>query len=257
MDKPLKAKLNKIPFAICDYDLVVRLLLEDSCSKTTSLTTPLAVHGFSLALRDIHFRKTLQQFDYILPDGQPLRHSLNLLYNLNLKDRVYGPFLMQALCKSFSENNLRVYLYGSYKSVVESLKLELIKQYPNLQIVGAEPSTFKDISENELQELSLRIKESKADLVFIGIGCPRQEQLSLRLKTFVNCPLVCVGAAFDFLSLNKKMAPSWMQKNSLEWLFRVTHEPKRLWKRYLFGNSIFIVWLALAWLRKIIFKNPV
>jgi len=121
----------------------------------------------------------------------------------------------------------------------------LITRFPNLKIVGYEPSVFRQLTKEEDEDLVKRVNKSGAGIIFIGLGCPLQEKFAFEHKNKINAVQICNGAAFDFLSGEKKMAPKWMQRCSLEWFFRLLNEPKRLYKRYLITNTIFLLYLFL------------
>jgi len=201
--------------------------------------TFLAVHGLVTAAMEAKFRSQLNAFEAVAPDGQPVRWAMNLFDRTGLRDRVYGPETMQRACETAASEGIGVYLYGSTQAVIDALKANLVQQFPRLRIVGAEPSVFRPLTPAEDRELVARINDSGAGMLFVGLGCPRQEAFAFEHQKTIKAVQLCVGAAFDFHAGNKAMAPSWMQKRGLEWLFRLTQEPSRLWKRYLVTNSTF------------------
>lgn len=216
-------------------------IVEMSKKKQAAQITPLAVHGLMIAVQNPNFLKILNNFTLVLPDGQPIRYCLNIFHNLNLKNRVYGPDLMLGLCKELALNEIPLYLYGSTETVVNHLVNNLHNQFPNLHISGFQASKFRELSDDELESLAQQISKTNAQVIFIGLGCPLQEKFAYRLGRYFPGVIVVVGAAFDFLSGNKPMAPRWMQSFSLEWLFRLILEPRRLWYRYLYFNTQFVL----------------
>ena len=160
-----------------------------------------------------------EDFHVVTPDGQPVRHALNLLYSAGLRDRVYGPELTVRLCKRAAECAVPVYLYGSTLQTVSKLRDRLIERFPALKIIGAEPSVFRPLSAHEDHLLIERINGSDAGIVFIGLGCPRQGCSPTNTIQHYDLVQVCVGAAFDFIAGTKRIAP-WMQDHALEWLYR-------------------------------------
>ena len=234
--------LWNVRIAATDYDGAVNAVFRSVEERTPVTASALAVHGLTESVLDPEFAQTLAGFDLLVPDGQPLRHSLNWIWNAGLKDRVYGPEWMLRLCARAQKENCPVFLYGSTREVVQKLKENLLHRYPDLKVVGSEPSQFRDLSEKEIQRLAQQIEAAQTDLVFLGLGCPRQEKFAARLRPYTRAALICTGAAFDFISGTKRMAPRWMQTYSLEWLFRLASEPARLWRRYLWRNSYFL-WL--------------
>jgi exopolysaccharide biosynthesis WecB/TagA/CpsF family protein len=146
---------------------------------------------------------------------------------------------MTQICANAADHGLPVYLYGSQSDVLERLVDKLRRTFPALKIAGAEPSKFRGLTKNEVVELNSRLIRSGAKIVFVGLGCPRQEVFVYEHCEALSCPVIAVGAAFDFVSGSKAQAPSWMRLYGLEWLFRLFKEPARLWRRYIFLNPLF------------------
>lgn len=198
-------------------------------------------------------RGRLNSLEYIVPDGQPVRWALNWIYRSKLADRVYGPFLTKALCARAEQDGLRVFFYGSDEATLAQLREKLFQLYPSLIIAGTRASRFRRANSAEWHSDVAAIRDANPDLVFCGLGCPRQEMWVYEMREYVSVPLVAVGAAFPFLAGRLQMAPAWMQRRGLEWLFRFSREPFRLWRRYLIFNPMF---LAGIFLQKIgIFKE--
>lgn len=226
------------------YEEATNLLIDLAKRDRRAVITALAVHGLTLAAEDHSFGIKINDFDLVVPDGQPIRWALNLLHKTRLADRVYGPELMLRLCRKATDHGVGIYLYGSYPQVVSDLSASLLHLFPALRICGKEPSVFRPLSPEEDKALIERINGSGANFLFVGLGCPLQEIFAYEHKLSINGIQVCVGAAFDFHAGNKPMAPPWMQRNGLEWLFRLSREPGRLWQRYLFTNTIFLMKFA-------------
>jgi N-acetylglucosaminyldiphosphoundecaprenol N-acetyl-beta-D-mannosaminyltransferase len=206
----------------------------------------LAVHGLMLAARNPQFRSVVNSFDLMCADGHPVRWLLNLKAKSRLTDRVCGTDLMELLCAECAAHDVGIYLYGGTQPVVTALARRLRERHPKLNIRGAEPSVFRDLTPQEDAALVERINSSGAGVVFLGLGCPLQEKFAQAHEDSIKPVQVCVGAAFEFLSGNKTRAPLWMQRYGLEWLHRVLHEPRRLGWRYLTSNALFC-WLTLRW----------
>jgi exopolysaccharide biosynthesis WecB/TagA/CpsF family protein len=179
-------------------------------------------------------------FELIGPDGQPVRWALNLLHKTGLRDRVYGPELMLRLTARAAEQGLPVYFHGSSPEVIDKLQANLSERFPTLRIAGAESPPFRELSPAEEDDMVRRINDSGAAIVFIGLGCPKQDRFAYQYRDRIRAVQVCVGAAFDFHAGTKRMAPPLMQRYGLEWLYRLASEPTRLWRRYLVTNSIFL-----------------
>src|SRR6185312_3750395 len=161
----------------------------------------------------------------------------------------YGPELMRRLCAAAAEQGVPIYLYGGTEEVVRRLSNRLLEWFPKLKIAGAESPPFRPLTPQEDAEAVRRINDSGARLLFLGIGSPKQEVFAFAHRDKIRAVQLCVGAAFDFHAGVKKMAPAWMQRRGLEWLFRLTQEPGRLWKRYLVANTTFLYLFAKAALR--------
>jgi N-acetylglucosaminyldiphosphoundecaprenol N-acetyl-beta-D-mannosaminyltransferase len=149
--------------------------------------------------------------------------------------------MMARLCARAAEEGIGVYLYGSTIETLDRLKARLEDQYPAIRIVGVESPPFRDLTAEENQAAVDRINASNAGFVFIGLGCPRQDLFAHHNRNSIKALQLCVGAAFDFHAGNKKIAPVWMQKSGLEWIYRLCQEPGRLWKRYLVTNTAFVL----------------
>ena len=174
-------------------------------------------------------------------DGKPLSVVGRKQYPQ--MDRVTGPDFMRRIFEESRCRKLRHYFYGNTAENLEKL-IETIKvEYPHLEIVGYEPSVFRDLSAEEEKELAERINASHADFVWVGLGAPRQEILCARMKGRTDAVMVGVGGAFNVLAHIVPEAPQWMQKAGLEWLYRLIQEPRRLFKRYLVTNTKFLYYL--------------
>lgn len=241
---PDRKSVIGVPVSVTDYAETVEVLLDAAVMRRPLCVTALAVHGVVEAVRDPEMRDAIAAFDIVTPDGQPVRMALNLLHRAQLQDRVYGPTLMLNLCEAAAARGVPIYLYGSTEETVTALGARLSERFAGLQVAATEPSLFRPIEPEESAALAARIEASGAGLVFIGLGCPRQEKFAHAHCDLIGVPQICVGAAFDFHAGTKKQAPAWMQRNSLEWLFRLVQEPRRLAGRYLYTNTEFVARLA-------------
>jgi N-acetylglucosaminyldiphosphoundecaprenol N-acetyl-beta-D-mannosaminyltransferase len=230
-----------------DYELVVKRVLECAKDGLSCPTTALAVHGLVTGALDAVHRTRLNQFTLAVPDGQPVRWALRLLYGLRLSDRVYGPKLSLLLCKEAAKVGVPVYFYGSRDVVIQGLRERLRELCPGLEIAGAEASAFRALTSEEQESLVSRIRASKAQILFVGLGCPRQEVFAYEMSERLKMPILAVGAAFDYFAGVLREPPELIQKAGLQWLYRMLQEPHRLWKRYLFTNTQFLVYLFLQW----------
>jgi exopolysaccharide biosynthesis WecB/TagA/CpsF family protein len=169
-----------------------------------------------------------------------VRWALNLLYGERLAERVYGPELTMRVLAGCAEEGLPIYLYGATQATLDRLVGALQSALPALKIAGTEPSKFRAAHPGEEAEIAVRIRESGARLVLVGLGCPRQEVFAYALRPLIDIPLLAVGAAFDYHAGLLRKPPPWMQRRGLEWLWRLTLEPRRLWRRYLILNPAYL-----------------
>lgn len=229
---------------VVDYEGAVAQIIAAARAKQPLGVSALAVHGVLTGALDPEHKYRLNRLHLITPDGQPVRWALKLLHGESLPDRVYGPNLTLRVCERAAELGLSIYLYGSRQVVLDAWIDNLRKQLPELKIAGMEPSKFRQVDDVEAREIDARIAASGADIVLVGLGCPRQEVFVYEHMDQVSRPMLAVGAAFDFHAGLLRQAPQWMQDRGLEWLFRLTMEPKRLWRRYLYLNPLYCFMLA-------------
>lgn len=227
-----------------DYAQAADTILAAAREKRPLAATALAVHGVMTGHDDPDQRARLNRLDLVTPDGQPVRWALNFLHHTHLVDRVYGPFLTLKLCEQAARENLGVFFYGSDEATLRLLVPALVQRCPGLRVAGVRPSRFRRATDEEWAADVAALRSSGADLFFCGLGCPRQEVWVGEMRAHLERPLLAVGAAFSFWSGRQKMAPAWMQRHGLEWLFRFAHEPRRLWKRYLLLNPRYLAAVA-------------
>jgi N-acetylglucosaminyldiphosphoundecaprenol N-acetyl-beta-D-mannosaminyltransferase len=232
-----------------DYDAALDFIFAAASERRSAAISALAVHGLMTGVLNGEQKFRLNHFDLLVADGQPVRWALNLLYNTQLSDRVYGPNLTRKICARAAAEGTPVYFYGSTPEVLEALRIELRKTYPKLKIAGMEPSKFRRLSADEKTALANRIQDSGACIAFIGLGCPRQEIFAFEFRDTLKMPILAVGAAFPFLAGKIAQAPVWMQNAGLEWLFRLVSEPRRLWRRYVYLNPAYVFLVSLQALR--------
>lgn len=201
-------------------------------------------HVAALARVDTEFRKAMQQFDLICPDGMPLIWALNakLPETEKLTDRVYGPTLMlETLKATADENAFKHFLLGGKQSTLDRLTENFRQQFPNLQIAGSHSPPFGEWPSHEFETICHKILKSGANLIWVGLGCPKQEQWIAKHKAQLPSGIYFgIGAAFAFHAGEVRQAPPLIQRFGLEWAYRVVMEPKRLFKRYFTYNSLFI-----------------
>jgi N-acetylglucosaminyldiphosphoundecaprenol N-acetyl-beta-D-mannosaminyltransferase len=228
-----------------DYEEALRVIFQAARENRGLAISALAVHGVMTGVLDREHKFRLNHFDLLVPDGQPVRWVLNWLYGAKLPDRVYGPNLTLKVCERAAAEGSSIYLYGGNSEILTALTQSLKQQFPGIKIAGAEPSKFRQLKPEEKIELTERIVSSGASITLVGLGCPRQETFAYEFREALSMPVLAVGAAFPFLAGLIPQAPLWMQKRGLEWLFRLSSEPRRLWRRYLYLNPSYVCLVAL------------
>jgi N-acetylglucosaminyldiphosphoundecaprenol N-acetyl-beta-D-mannosaminyltransferase len=197
------------------------------------------VHSVVTAAHDPQFRLVINEADLATPDGAPIAWSLRH-FGFREQQRINGPDLMWRYLRKAEQNGQSVYFYGSTEHVLRKLRESMAIHFPHLQIAGTYAPPFYAPTIQEDQDEVDAINHSGAHIVFVGLGCPKQEKWMAEHCGRINAVLVGVGAAFDYHSGMIKRAPSWFQDHGLEWLHRLYSEPRRLFKRYLVTNSLFI-----------------
>lgn len=236
---PRKYDVFGVGVSATTYEEAEELLIEAARRRQSVTVTHMAVHALITAVQDENYRQKIAAMDIVAPDGQPVRAALSRFHGVELPDRVYGPELMIRLCRRAALEGIGVYLYGSTPEVLANLRESLEARFTGLRIVGSESPPFRKLTPEEDEQVVQRINDSGAGLVFVGLGCPKQDHFAADHRDRIHAVQLCVGAAFDFHAGTKPMAPSWMQRSGLEWVFRLCQEPSRLWRRYLITNSLF------------------
>ena len=242
---PNRYDLMGVAVSATNYRETVDRLFEAAHKNIPAIASFHSAHAIVCASTDKELQQRVNSFEIVAPDGQPVRWALNVLYDTAMQERVYGPETMRCVCERAAIEQVPIYLYGgANQDVLDKLMSELSRRFPGIVIAGAEAPPFRPLTPEEDAAVVERINASGAKFVFIGLGSPKQEHFAYEHRARIDCVQLCVGAAFDFHARTKKMAPAWMQRNGLEWLFRACSEPRRLGKRYLTTNSIFAYRLA-------------
>jgi N-acetylglucosaminyldiphosphoundecaprenol N-acetyl-beta-D-mannosaminyltransferase len=210
-----------------------------------------AVHAVMVAQGDAEMRDALRGSTLTVPDGMPLVWAANALGE-DLGDRVYGPELMIRYCERSRDMGHRIFLYGGRdQGSLAQLTLNLRLRFPGIKIVGGYSPPFRPLTSDEETAVARQIDASRADVVWVGIGVPKQEKWMARMRDSIEAPVMCaVGAAFDFHAGRVSMAPTWMQDRGLEWTYRIAQEPRRLLPRYLIHNPRFVAKIAAQLVRE-------
>lgn len=198
------------------------------------------VHVVVTASRNAAYLQIINSADMATPDGAPVAWMLRR-QGFARQTRISGPDIMSALCARCAAQGVPVYFYGSTNATLAALEQRLRTRFPKLQIGGMESPPFRMLTAEEDQHATERINGSGAGIVFVGLGCPKQENWMAEHRGRVHAVMIGVGAAFDFHAGTVQRAPAWMREHGLEWLHRLLSEPRRLWKRYLVTNTLFML----------------
>jgi N-acetylglucosaminyldiphosphoundecaprenol N-acetyl-beta-D-mannosaminyltransferase len=238
-----------VPISVIDYDGTIAVMdgLIESGERGYVCAAP--VHALMVAQEDPEMRAALEGATLVVPDGMPIVWAANLLGE-RLKDRVYGPELMTRYSAHCAERGYRVWLYGGRdQGSLVQLTLTLRRRHPGIKLVGGFSPPFRPMTAEEEDELVQQVNSAKPDVLWVGIGVPKQEKWMARMRERLDVPVMCgVGAAFDFHAGRISMAPTWMQQRGLEWIYRIAQEPRRLLPRYLYTNPRFVVAFARQYL---------
>jgi len=200
-------------------------------------------HSIVTAREDPAFREALAQADMSTPDGWPVAWMLRRL-GATTQRRLSGPDLMLDYCASAAATGESIFLYGSTQTTLDALENRLKRHWPGLVIAGRYAPPFRPLTPQEDESAIAEINRSGAGTVWVSLGCPKQELWMASHRDRIHAVMIGVGAAFDFHAGTTKRAPQWMRDHALEWLHRLMSEPRRLWKRYLVTNTLFVVGAA-------------
>lgn len=240
-EKMNRVNIIGVPISAVNMESCIQNIFEDFDTIRGQYICVSNVHTTVMAHDDPHYFRVQAESFMSVPDGKPL--SVIGKKQCPEMNRVTGPDLMRRIFEESKERSLRHYFYGNTADNLERLISALHNNYPWLCIVGFEPSAFRDMSEQEESELVERINATKPDFIWVALGAPRQELFCHRMRGRANGLMIGVGGAFNVLAGIVPEAPRWIQDLSLEWLYRLIQEPKRLIKRYTVTNTKFIWYL--------------
>ena len=246
---PASVEVLGVPLALTDYERTIEWMDATIATGQRGYVCVAAVHTVMACQEDPELRAAVLGSDLTVPDGQPLVWAMNALGH-DLSSRVYGPDLMARYCERAALTGARMFLYGGRnQGALVQLALNLRTRYPGLNIVGGYAPPFRALTGEEEDFVLDEINRSQADVVWVGIGVPKQEKWMAAMRDRLRAPvLVGVGAAFDFHAGLVSQAPRWMQSMGLEWAYRLLQEPGRLWRRYLRYNPLFVAGFLRQWL---------
>ncbi|HEX6715207.1 MAG TPA: WecB/TagA/CpsF family glycosyltransferase [Thermoleophilaceae bacterium] len=234
-----------IPIAMTDYEQAMDVMDGMIARREPGYVCAVAVHAVMVAQRDSEMKRALLGSTLTVPDGMPLVWAANALGE-NLPQRVYGPELMQRYSRRCATQGHRVWLYGGRdQGHLVQLALQLRQRHEGIRIVGGYAPPFRPLTLDEEDALAAQVNEARPDVLWVGIGVPKQEKWMARMREKLDVPVMAaVGAAFDFHAGRISQAPAWMQDRGLEWTYRIAQEPRRLLPRYLYYNPRFLLSFA-------------
>ncbi len=233
------------------YEEFVTFILALGREKRSSYVCIANAHMLVEAHRSKSFQRIINDAEITTPDGMPLAKSFKFLYGIE-QHRVDGMGLLPLLIERSIKENLSVYFYGGAPELIGHAKVFLKENYPLLNIAGIYSPPFRYLTEAEKSAIVDNINQSGANIVFVALGCPKQEWWMAEMKGRIHSVMIGIGGALPVFVGLQKRAPMWMQRNSLEWLYRLLLEPRRLFKRYLVTN---IAFLRLLFYEKIKFNS--
>jgi len=251
---PTTARINVLGVGISaiSLDMAVAGVRRALEKKEKGYICVTGVHGVSEAQSDPELRQILNRAFLCTPDGMPLVW-MGWLHGQKHMTRVYGPDLMLAVMALSEQMGWRHFFYGGAAGTARKLREKLLERFPKLQVAGTYEPPFRPLNEQEQAALQEMIRQTRPDAIWVGLSTPKQERFMAASLPKLDATLMFGGgAAFDFLAGTARQAPRWMQRSGLEWLFRLCCEPRRLWKRYVKNNPLFVarVFCQLTRLKK-------
>ena len=225
------------------WDDAIRHILNWGAARESRYVCICNVHSVVTATHDAELRSALGGADLATPDGAPIAWALRRL-GFSAQERIAGPDLMWRYLRQAEHTGQKIFLYGSTDDTLNSLRTAIAHEFPLLEVQGMLSPPFCSASPAEDEEEVDAINASGANVVFVGLGCPKQEKWMAAHRGRIHAVMIGVGAAFDFHSGMKSRAPLWWQRHGLEWLYRLGSEPRRLLRRYLVTNTLFVVGFA-------------
>ena len=241
--------LFSYPFSIRSFSATIRKITDLAQKSAGAYVCVANVHMTVEAIRNPDFGNVLRESDLAILDGMPLCWAYQLIHGFK-PDRIAGKHLMHALLLEAAQNNMSVFFYGSSPEKLNKTEAYLIEHYPGLIIAGMISPPFRALSFEENMAYADQINTSGASLVFVALGCPKQEIWMHTMKAHVHATMLGIGGAMEVLVGIQKRPAHWIENVGLEWFFRLCLEPRRLFKRYLITNTLFIYYLCRELMRK-------
>ncbi|PWT73106.1 MAG: glycosyltransferase [Bacteroidetes bacterium] len=250
-----RGKLIHFALSVGAYSAFVPNIIELARQRLSSNVCVANVHMFVEAWLDQNFAKVINSADIITPDGKPLTWGMRILYGIR-QERVAGSDILPELLHECEKQNLSVFFYGGSQDLLDETSSFLKNKYPRLEVAGFYSPPYRELTDDENAEIVKKINDAAPNIVLVVLGCPKQEKWSSYMKGKINSLMIGFGGALPLLVGVQKRAPLWMQRSGLEWLYRLSVEPRRLFKRYAVTNTLFIYLLTKEFLRIRIFGHP-
>ncbi len=240
MNEKKTATVLSAPIDVLTWEQALARISRWAAQRESRYVCICNVHSVVTAGQDVAFGRVVKEADMATPDGAPVAWMLRKLGYAN-QQRINGPDLMWKYCEQAAQRGEAIYLYGGTPDTLKILQRRLVEIFPGLRIAGAYSPPFRAATNEEDEADVRRINASGASTVWVSLGCPKQEKWMAAHRGRVNAVMIGVGAAFDYHAGTIQRAPTWMQNAGLEWLHRVCSEPRRLWRRYLVTNTLFVI----------------
>ena len=248
-DRRVTTPVLGVPIDVVGWDAALSRISTWAAARESRYVCICNSHSVVTAGQDAAFGRIIEAADMATPDGAPVARMLRIL-GFPAQQRINGPDLMWKYCEQAALRGESIYLYGGLPDTLALLQQRLKAAFPGLFIAGAYSPPFRLATAEEDEADVARINAAGAGTVWVSLGCPKQEQWMAAHRGRVNAVMIGVGAAFDYHAGTIKRAPKWMQNAGLEWLHRLCSEPRRLWRRYLVTNTLFIAGAASQLLRR-------
>jgi len=241
MAEPARVRVDVLgsPIDVLSWTDALDRIAHWACRKESRYVCICNAHSVVTASQEADFSGVIAAADMATPDGAPVAWMIRRQGH-PLQERINGPDLMLRLSERAAAEQIPVFLLGSTQETLDKLQAALLKRWPQLNVAGAFSPPFRSATDSEDHALVNMINASAAGILLVSLGCPKQERWMAAHRGRINAVMLGVGAAFDFHAGVVRRAPPWMQRHSLEWLHRLASEPRRLWRRYLITNSLFL-----------------
>ncbi|MFT3980255.1 MAG: WecB/TagA/CpsF family glycosyltransferase [Ferruginibacter sp.] len=251
---PAKTGLKNFNLSLGSYKELLHTIIDWGRQRRAAMICVANVHMFIEAQSDASFMKIVNEADMVTPDGKPLCWALKLLNNIQ-QERVAGMDLLPDLLKQMEQERLSAYFYGGSQQMLDSTREYLATNLPELKIAGMYSPPFRAVTAEETAAIATEINNTAPHILFVILGCPKQEKWMAENRHRLQTVMIGVGGALPVLTGMQKRSPQWMQDAGLEWLYRLGQEPRRLFKRYAVTNSRFIAIITKEYFKKLFTKK--